>query len=392
MKRVYADYAATTPAHPEVVKAMTPYFSEMFGNPSSLHSYGQEARSAVEDVRARLASFIGARPQEIVFTSGGTESDNLAIKGIAYANEKKGKHIITSSVEHHAILEPCHFLKKYGFKITYLPVDKYGMVDPDDVKKAIRPDTILVSVIHANNEVGTLQPIKEIGRITREAGVYLHTDAVQTTGHVPIDVNELNVNLLSLSGHKLYGPKGVGAIYIRKSTKIVPFMHGGGQEEGRRGSTHNVPGIVGLGKAIEIAEREMIPEAERLAGYRDKLIKGILAEIKYARLNGHPKIRLPNNVNVSISFVEGEATLLSLDFENICASTGSACSSESSEASYVLTAMKVPVEEARCSLRFSLGKWTVESDIERILAVLPDIVTKLRSMSPLYQATIKGEG
>jgi cysteine desulfurase len=392
MKRIYADYAATTPTHPDVLKAMTPYFNEMFGNPSSIHSCGQEAKSAVEEARARLAAFVGARPEEIVFTSGGTESDNFAIKGIAYANEGKGKHIITSSVEHHAVLEPCHFLKNYGFEVTYLPVDAYGMVDPDDIKKAIRPDTVLVSVIHANNEVGTIEPIADIGRVTREAGICLHTDAVQTMGHIPISVNELNVDLLSLSGHKLYGPKGVGAIYIRKGTKITPFMHGGGQEEGRRGSTHNVPGIVGLGKAIEIAGMEMTQEGERLAGYRDDLIKGILEKIEYTRLNGHPKRRLPNNVNVSIDFVEGEATLLSLDFEHICASTGSACTSESLEASHVLTAMKVPAEEARCSLRFSLGKWNEASDIEQILDVLPGIVEKLRSMSPLYQAVVKSKG
>jgi cysteine desulfurase len=389
VKRIYMDYAATTPAHPEVVKAMLPYFTEVFGNPSSIHSYGLEAREAVEAARGKVAGFLGARPEEIVFTSGGTESDNFAIKGVAYGNENKGDHIIISSVEHHAVLEPCHFLEKRGYKITYLPVDKYGMVDPEDVRKALTPKTILVSVMHASNEVGTVQPLSEIGKITREAGVYLHTDAVQTFGHLPIDVNQLNVDLLSLAGHKLCGPKGVGALYIRKGTHIVPFMQGGGQEDGRRGSTYNVPGIAGLGKAVEIAGQEMGPEAIRLAGYRDRLIQGLIEKIEYTKLNGHPRQRLPNNVNISMAFVEGEATLLSLDMEGICASTGSACSSESLEPSHVLTAMCVPVEEARCSIRFSLGKWTAEEDIQKVLTALPQILTKLRAMSPLYKQASK---
>jgi cysteine desulfurase len=389
MKRIYLDYAATTPVHPEVVQAMVPYFTQYFGNPSSIHSCGQEARKGVEEARLKVADFIGARPEEVVFTSGGTESDNFALKGVAYANETKGNHIITNAAEHHAVLEPCHFLEKRGFKVTYLPVDQYGMVDPDSVRKAITSQTILVSVMHASNEVGTVQPIAEIGQITREAGVYLHTDAVQTVGHLPINVGELQVDLLSISGHKLYGPKGIGVLYIRKGTKITPFLQGGGQEEGRRGSTYNVPGIVGLGKAIEIARLDMGGEEIRLSDFRDRLIQGLLTKIEYTRLNGHPKKRLPNNVNVSLAFVEGEATLLSLDLEGICASTGSACTSESLEASHVLTAMKVPAEEARCSLRFSLGKWTTESDIEKVLDILPKIITKLRSMSPLYKAMAK---
>jgi cysteine desulfurase len=389
MKRIYLDYAATTPVHPEVVQAMVPYFTQYFGNPSSIHSCGQEARKGVEEARLKVADFIGARSEEVVFTSGGTESDNFALKGVAYANETKGNHIITNAAEHHAVLEPCHFLEKRGFKVTYLPVDQYGMVDPDSVRKAITSQTILVSVMHASNEVGTVQPIAEIGQITREAGVYLHTDAVQTVGHLPINVGELQVDLLSISGHKLYGPKGIGVLYIRKGTKITPFLQGGGQEEGRRGSTYNVPGIVGLGKAIEIARLDMGGEEIRLSDFRDRLIQGLLTKIEYTRLNGHPKKRLPNNVNVSLAFVEGEATLLSLDLEGICASTGSACTSESLEASHVLTAMKVPAEEARCSLRFSLGKWTTESDIEKVLDILPKIITKLRSMSPLYKAMAK---
>jgi cysteine desulfurase len=386
VERIYMDYAATTPVHPEVVKAMLPYFTEIYGNPSSLHSCGQEARTGMEAARSRLAEFIGAGLEEIIFTSGGTESDNYALKGVAYANKSKGDHIIISSVEHHAVLETGQFLESQGFHITVLPVDNYGMVDPDDVKKAITSKTILVSVMHANNEVGTIQPISEIGRITREAGIYFHTDAVQTLGHIPVNVQDLNVDLLSMSGHKLYGPKGVGAIYVRKGTKITKFIHGGEQESGRRGSTSNVPGIVGLGKAVEIAQQEMKIEADRLIGYRDRLIAGLLNKIEYLKVNGHPRKRLPNNVNVSIAFVEGEATLLSLDFAGVCASTGSACSSESAEPSHVLTALRIPPEEARCSLRFSLGKWTTEAEVDRVVAVLPEIIVKLRAMSPLYQA------
>jgi len=389
MKKIYLDYAATTPVHPQIVQAMLPYFTEIFGNPSSIHSIGQEARAAVESSRLKLAGFIGAHPEEVVFTSGGTESDNFAIKGIAYANESKGNHIITSSIEHHAVLEPCRFLQNYGFEVTYLPVDRHGMVDPDDVRKAITPRTILVSIMHASNEVGTIEPITEIGRITREAGVYFHTDAVQTFGHIPVDVNELNVDLLSISGHKIYGPKGIGAIFIRKGTRIVPVMHGGGQEDGRRGSTYNVSGIVGLGKAVEIAQVEMADEAQRLINLRNRLISGLFERIDYINLNGHPEKRLPNNVNVSIEFVEGEATLVSLDLEGICASTGSACSSESLEPSHVLTAMQVPPEQARCSLRFTLGKWTTQEEIDRVLEVLPEVVRRLRNVSPLYNQKIK---
>jgi cysteine desulfurase len=385
LQRIYMDYAATTPVHPEVVKAMIPYFSEKFGNPSSMHTCGQEAKTGVDAARLKVADFIGARPEEVVFTSGGTESDNFALKGVAYAYQGKKDHLITSAVEHHAILEPCHFLEKQGFKVTYLPVDGYGMVNPDDVKNAITPRTILVSIMHASNEVGTIQPIAEIGKITRETGVFLHTDAVQTVGHIPVNVKEMNIDLLSMSGHKLYGPKGVGVLYIRKGTKITTFMQGGGQEEGRRGSTYNVPGIVGLGKAIDIAGLEMGGEADRLTVYRSRLIESLLAQIEYCKLNGHPSIRLPNNVNVSLAFVEGEATLLSLDLEGFCVSTGSACTSESLEPSHVLTAMQIPAEEARCSLRFTLGKWTTDSDIEKLLAALPRITLKLREMSPLYK-------
>ncbi len=386
MGRIYLDYAATTPTHPEVVKAMLPYFTEVFGNPSAIHACGQEAKGAIEEARAKVASLIGAQDEEIVFTSGGTEADNFALKGIAYANENKGNHIITTPIEHHAILETCHLLEEKGFRVTYLPVDEYGLVTPDDVRQAITSKTILISVMQANNEVGTIEPIAEIGKIAREAGVYFHTDAVQTAGHIPISVDELRVDLLSMSAHKLYGPKGIGALYIRKGTKLLSFMHGGEQERGRRASTENIPGIVGFGWAAELAQQEMNEEAERLTFLRDKLINGLLERIDHTRLNGHPRKRLPNNVNVSVSFVEGESMCLSLDLEDICVSTGSACSSGSLEASHVLLALGLPHEQARASLRFSSGKWSNEEEIDRVLEVLPRITAKLRAMSPLLKS------
>ncbi len=384
MKRVYLDYAATTPTHPEVVKAMLPYFTETFGNPSSIYVCGQEAKGAMEEARTRIARFIGAKDEEIVFTSGGTEADNTAIKGVAYANEKRGNHIITSTIEHHAVSETCKFLEGRGFSVTYLPVDEYGQMAPDDVKKAITSKTILISIMQANNEIGTIEPISEIGRIAREAGVYFHTDAVQTMGHIPVDVNKLRVDLLSLSAHKLYGPKGIGALYVRKGTKLVSFMHGGGQERGRRASTENVPGIIGLAKAVELAGAEMDEEAKRITRLRDRLINGLL-EIEHTRLNGHPLNRLANNVNISVDFVEGESMCLNLDLEGICASTGSACSSGSTEPSHVLLALGIPPQQAYGSLRFTLGKWTVEEDIDKVLEVLPRVVAKLRAMSPLLK-------
>lgn len=385
MRRIYLDHAATTPTHPEVVKAMLPFFSDAFGNPSSIYSYGQEAKGAMEEARARVAELVGARSEEIVFTSGGTEADNFALKGVAYADEHKGNHIITTSIEHHAVLETCKFLERSGFKITCLPVDNYGLVDPGDVKKAITNKTILISVMHANNEVGTIEPVEEIGRIAREAGIYFHSDAVQTAGHIPVSVDGLRVDLLSISGHKLYGPKGVGALYVRKGTKLVPLMHGGEHEKRRRAGTENVPGIVGLGKAAELAGQEMGKETERLAYLRDKLIKGLEKKVDHIRLNGHPTKRLPNNVNVSVDFVEGESMILNLDLEGICASTGSACSSASLEPSHVLLALGFSPEQAHGSLRFTLGKENTEADIERVLAVLPGIVAKLRAMSPLLK-------
>ncbi len=386
MRRIYLDYAATTPTHPEVVKAMLPYFTEVFGNPSSLYSYGQEAKGAIEEARVKVTDLIGARDEEIVFTSGGTEADNFAIKGVAYANESQKNHIITSSIEHHAVIETCKFLEKRGFSVTYLPVDEYGLIDPDDVKKAITNKTILISVMHGNNEIGTIEPIANIGRIAQETGVYFHTDAVQTVGHIPVDVSELRVDLLSMSAHKLYGPKGVGALYIRKGTKLTPFMHGGEQERRRRASTENVPAIVGFGWAAELAGQEMGEESEWLPHLRGRLIKGLLERIDHTCLNGHPLKRLPNNANISVEFVEGESMLLNLDLEGICVSTGSACSSSSLEPSHVLLATGLSPEQAHGSLRFSLGRWTTEEDIDRVLEVLPRVVAKLRAMSPLLKS------
>jgi cysteine desulfurase len=367
------------------MNAMLPYFTESFGNPSSIHSYGQEAKDAIERARSKVAALIGAKSEEIVFAGSGTEADNFAVKGVALSRQAKGNHIITSSIEHHAVLETCKFMEKQGFSVTYLPVDGYGMVDPNDVKKAITKKTILVSIMHANNECGTIEPVAQIGNIAREAEIYFHTDAVQTVGHIPLDVNKLNVDLLSISAHKLYGPKGVGALYIREGTRISPFMHGGNQERGRRASTENVPGIVGFGKAAEIAQQEMLEEAQKLTALRDRLIEGILGGIEYTQLNGHPVTRLPNNVNVSINYVEGESILLNLDLDGICASTGSACTSADLEPSHVLVAMGLPYLQAHSSLRFTLGKWTTEEETNKVLEVLPGIVSKLRAMSPLMK-------
>jgi cysteine desulfurase len=385
MKRIYLDYAATTPTDPEVIKAMEPYFFKEFGNPSSIHSFGQEAKKAIEDAREKLAKFLGASSSEIVFTSGGTESNNFAIEGVAFALEKKGNHIITSGIEHHAILEPCKFLEKHGFKITFVGVDKNGLVSAEDIKKAITDKTILISVMHANNEIGTIQPITQIGKIARELGIYFHTDAVQTVGHIPVNVNDLNVDLLSLSAHKFYGPKGVGALYIRRGTRIERFLHGGDQEKGRRASTHNTPGIVGLGKAIELCEAKIDEEAKSQIALRDKLIREIPNKISEVYLNGHPTQRLPNNVNFSIKYIEGESILLSLDMLGIACSTGSACTSSSLEPSHVLLAIGLSAEIAHGSLRITLGRWTKEDEIDYLLEHLPKVVEKLRAMSPLYQ-------
>ncbi len=385
MKKVYLDYAATTPTDPEVIAAMEPYFFDKFGNASSLHAYGQEAKKALEDSRQSLADFIHAKPEEIIFTSGGTESDNAALLGAAYALEKKGNHIITSVIEHHAISEPAKFLEKKGFKVTYLGVDKEGLVSAADLKKAITDKTILISVMHANNEIGTLQPIAQLGQLAKDKGIYFHTDAVQTVGHIPINVDELNVDLLSLSAHKFYGPKGVGALYVRKGTRLETFMRGGDQERGRRASTHNLPGIVGLARAVQLCQDKMASEIKFQSALRDRLIKEIPLKIPEVRLNGHAQQRLPNSVNFSIKYIEGESMLLSLDLLGIACSTGSACTSSSLEPSHVLLAIGLDHETAHGSLRITLGRWTKESDIDYLLEKLPPVVAKLRAMSPLYE-------
>lgn len=384
MKRVYMDNAATTALRRDVLDAMMPYLTDIYGNPSSLHYFGQEAHKAVENARHQVASALNAEDNEIVFTGCGTEADNMALKGIAEKYQSKGKHIITSSVEHHAILHTCEYLEKHGFEVTYLPVDEYGMVKAEQVRDAIRSDTILVSIMFANNEVGTIMPIKEIGAVCREKGVFFHTDAVQAVGHVAIDVKAMNIDLLSLSAHKLHGPKGVGALYIRKGIVVPPLLHGGAQERRKRAGTENVAGIVGLGKAIEIACSDIEGTAKRMCYLRDKLINGIEASIPEVKLNGHRTERLPSNVNFSIKYIEGESILLMLDINGIAASSGSACTSGSLDPSHVLLAMGMPHETAHGSLRLTLGDDTTEDDIDYVLEVLPEIVVKLRKMSPLY--------
>ncbi len=381
-KIVYMDHAATTYAAPEVVEAMLPYFSEKFGNPSSVYGIGQENKAAVDEARAKVAAAINAEPNEIYFTAGGTESDNWALKGVAFANIRKGKHIITTAVEHHAILHAAEWLQSQGFEVTYLPVDQYGMVSPADVEKAIRPDTILISVMYANNEVGTIQPIAEIGAIARAHGIYFHTDAVQAVGHVPIDVKAEHIDMLSLSGHKFYGPKGIGVLYIRRGVRIQNLLHGGAQESRHRAGTENVAGIVGLGAAIERSVAAMPEESARLTAMRDHMIRELL-KIPASHLNGHPTQRLPNNVNITFEYIEGEGILLLLNMFGICASTGSACNSASLEPSHVLTAMGVPHEIAHGSVRLTLGERNTEEDVSYVLEKLPEVVGKLRSMSPL---------
>lgn len=382
MKKIYLDYAATTPVLPEVLEAMKPYFYEKFGNPSSICSYGKETKKAIEQARKEIASFINAEPEEIYFTSGGTESNNFAIKGITSFNDEKN-HIITSSIEHHAILEPCKFLENNGYEITYLPVDRYGLINPEDVRKAITNKTVLISIMHANNEIGTIQPILEIAKIAKKNNILFHTDAVQTLGHIEIDVKKMGVDLLSCSAHKIYGPKGVGFLYIKKGTRIKPLLHGGDQEKGKRASTYNTTGIIGFAKAIEIAKKEMPSEAKRLSFLRDKLINSILNKIEDSHLNGHPVQRLPNNVNISIEYVEGESMVLNLDMLGICCSTGSACTSSTLMSSHVILAIGVNPEVAHSSLRFTLGKFTTEEEIDYVIEQLPKVVEKLRAMSPL---------
>jgi cysteine desulfurase len=388
MKRIYLDYAATTPTHPEVLKEMIPYFAESYGNPSSAYSFGQEARKAIDQARKIVAVSIGASEEEIIFTGSGSEADNMAVKGVAFSSRARGNHIITSSIEHHAVLEACKFLEEEGFQVTYLPVDEFGSVSPGQVKKAITGRTVLISIMHANNEIGTIQPVDEIGSLARESGIYFHCDAVQTLGHLPIDVKTLNVDLLSASAHKLYGPKGAGFLYLRKGVRLTPLIHGGEQEKGRRASTENVPGIVGLGKAVELAGMEIDLEAARLTLLRQRLIEGLMSSLSSVRLNGHPSTRLPNNVNISITDIDGETLVLNLDKLDICISTRSACSSSSLSTSHVLKAIGLLPEIAYGSVRLTLGKWTTSEDIERVIEVMPEAVSRLRAMSPLHKKRI----
>jgi len=375
------DYASTTPVDSRVLKEMEPYFNKEFGNTMSVHSSGRTVKAALEKAREKVASLMKADPKELVFTGSATESNNFALKGIAFANRKKGNHIIISPIEHDCVLEASRWLEKQGFKITYLPVDKYGLVYPKEVEKAIRKDTILVSVMHANNEIGTIEPIEEIGKICREKSVYFHSDAAQSFGKIPIDVKKMNIDLLTVNAHKMYGPQGVGALFIRKGVNIDPLLHGGGHEFGLRSSTTNVPGVVGFGVAADLRKKEMNDEAKRLTKLRDKLIEGVL-KIENSHLNGHPTKRLPNNTNFWFAFIEGEALVLHLDMKGVEASTGSACSSSSLEPSHVLTAIGLKHEQAHGSLRLSLGKYNTESDIDYVLDVLPSIVKNLRKISP----------
>lgn len=374
---IYLDYAATTPVDPGVSAAMQRYLTETFGNAGSVHQFGQAARGAVDEARVYVARLIGAQPKEIVFTSGATESNNAAILGTVYARDMSGRHVITAATEHHAVLEPCRWLAGRGVEVTILPVDHYGVVDPDMVRRAIRPETVLITVMHGNNEIGTLAPIAEIGRIARDRGVRFHTDATQSVGIVPLDVDGLNVDLLSMSAHKRYGPKGVGALYIRSGVRIEPFLHGGSQERGRRGGTENVPGIMGFAVAAKIATGSMHGDAERIGTLRDRLAAG-LGAIDGAMLNGHPSARLPGIVNVSFAEADSEALLLALDLDGIAASSGSACTSGSLEPSHVIAALGIPEAHAMGTLRFSLGRWTTTEEIDAVLTALPKILSNIR--------------
>ncbi len=386
---VYADHSATTAVRPEVLEAMLPFLKEQYGNPSSLYQIAQESKIALEKARAQLARAIGAKEREIFFTGSGTEADNWAIKGVAEAMRHRGRHIITSSVEHHAVLHTCEYLEKHGFSVTYLPVDAEGTVSPKDLEAAIRPDTILVSVMMANNEIGTINPVQELGAVCRRHQVLFHVDAVQALGTLPIDVEAQQIDLLSVSAHKLYGPKGVGALYVRKGVKLPPFIHGGAQESGRRAGTENVAGIVGFGRAVELAVAEMDERNAQLRAMRDRLIDTILEKVPFSRLNGARYNRLPGHASFSFSFIEGESMLLLLDMKGVCASSGSACTSGSLDPSHVLLAIGLPHETAHGSLRLTLGRENTMEDVEYIAQVLPPIVQKLREMSPLYEDYMK---
>lgn len=388
-KCIYMDNAATTQVYPEVFDAMKPYFTEFYGNPSSIYSFAGNSKKAVEDARKTIADFLGARTEEIYFTGGGSESDNWALKATADAYANKGKHIITSKIEHHAILHTCEYLEKKGFEVTYLDVDENGFVNPTDVEKAIRPDTILVSIMTANNEIGTIEPIAEIGKIAKDHGVLFHTDAVQAFGHIPMNVDEMNIDMLSASGHKINGPKGIGIMYIRKGVKIGSFVHGGAQERQRRAGTHNVPGIVGIGKAVELARDNMKERMEYETKLRDHLISRVMEEIPYAKLNGDKVKRLPNNVNVCFRFIEGESMLILLDQNGVCGSSGSACTSGSLDPSHVLLAIGLPHEIAHGSLRLTLSEKNTMEEVDFTVDKLKGIIERLRSMSPLYEDFVK---
>lgn len=392
MKTIYLDNAATTQTYPEVLDAMLPFFTEHYGNPSSIYSFAGEAGKAVDEARRTIASAIGADASEIYFTGGGSESDNWALKATAEAYASKGKHIITSKIEHHAILHTCEWLAKYGIEVTYLDVDENGLVSPEALKAAIRPDTILVSIMTANNEIGTIEPIAELGRIAHEAGALFHTDAVQAFGHIPINVDDMHIDMLSASGHKINGPKGIGVMYIRKGVKIRSFIHGGAQERQRRAGTHNVPGIVGLGKAVELAKANMAERSAYETKLRDHLIERVTSEIPYTRLNGHRTDRLPNNANFCFRFIEGESMLILLDQAGVCGSSGSACTSGSLDPSHVLLAIGLPHEIAHGSLRLTLSEKTTLEDIDYTVDKLKEIIARLRSMSPLYEDFVKKNG
>jgi len=385
MRRVYMDHNATTPVHPEVLEAMMPFFRDHFGNASSIHWAGREVKKYLDDAREQVAGLMNADPDEIVFTGCGTESDNMAIKGAAFTHKDRGRHIITSKVEHHAVLHTCEFMEKTGYEITRLSVDREGMIDLEELRRAIRPDTVLISIMFANNETGTIFPVQEIGEIAREKGVLFHTDAVQAVGKIPIDLKKLPVDILSLSGHKLNTPKGIGAQFIRKGTRLSPLIHGGAQERNRRAGTENIPYIIGLGKACEIARRDFQKRHEKLRGLRDRLQEGILRTIPHVELNGHPAKRLPNTLNMSFLYVEGESLLLNLDLEGIAVASGSACTSGSLDPSHVLLAMGKSPLLAQSALRFSLGWTNNEEDVDYLLEVLPRVIDRLRAISPLYQ-------
>ncbi len=385
-KRIYMDYSATTPMKKEVLDAMMPYFSETYGNPSSVHSFGREAKNAINNSRETVAKALGAKREEIYFTAGGTESDNWAIKGIAKSMKHKGNHIITTKIEHHAVLHTCETLAKEGYEITYLDVDADGLISLDDLKSAIKDTTILISIMFINNEIGTMQPIKEIGAIAKERGVLFHTDAVQAFGNTPINVDELGIDMLAVSSHKIYGPKGIGAMYIRKGIRIGSFIDGGAQERKRRAGTENVPAIVGFAKAVELAVEGLDAHIEKLTGLRDRLRDGIMSKIPYAKYNGHPTQRHPGNVNICFEFIEGESLLLSLDLVGVAASSGSACTSGSLDPSHVLMAIGLTHEIAHGSLRLTVGDFTTEEDVDYVAEQLVGIVDRLRQMSPLYEA------